>query len=123
MWRGRWLWGGVFFLLTACAAATTGGAATWHPTVGVDNRSNAPVHLFVLVDGELNDLGVVSAASRVRLNLPRKVVGAVVQFAVGPEEGAERNFLQPIFRFRAGMEFLLHLLPEDVPAVASTIQS
>ncbi len=121
-WRWRALRGITFLVLTGCAAATTGDpTAVWHPAVGVDNRSLSPVHVFVVVDGEAEDLGVVKAGSQVSLALPRRVVGAVVQFAVGAVDGSARNFLQPIFRFRAGMEFLLHLLPEQVPPAAHTM--
>ncbi len=109
-------------LLTACAAATEPLPPTgpWQPTVQVENRTHGQLGIFVTVDGKTTDLGVVAADTQVRVALPRDIVGAVVQFGVASADGASRSFLQPIFRFRPGMEFTLRLLPEDVPIAVRT---
>ncbi len=107
-----------FVVLTACAAARARPGAPWRPTVEVVNGSCTRVQIFVVVDGEAKELGVVAADTQVRLALPGEVVGAVVQFGVASPDGTSRNYLQPIFRFRSGMEFRLRLLPEDVPVAA-----
>ncbi len=113
-----------FVLLSACAAATEPQpqppTGPWQPTVQVENRSRQKLSIFVMVDGEAKELGLVSADARVRIALPREVVGAVVQFGVASPDGASRTFLQPIFRFRPGMEFKLNLLPEDLPVAVKT---
>ncbi len=112
-----------FVLLSACAAAPTDPqppTGTWEPTIKVENRSHQKLSIFVVVDGKAKDLGHVPADTQVTLELPQEVVGAVVQFGVASPDGTYRTFLQPIFRFRPGMEFKLNLLPEDLPVAVKT---
>jgi len=110
-------------LLAACAAAAQQRSAPWHPTVEVVNGSHAQVRIIVMVDGDAKDLGLVAVDTQVRLALPEEVVGAVVQFAVASPDGSTRGYLQPVFRFRPGMEFRLRLLPEDVPLAVRTSEA
>ncbi len=111
-----------FVLLGACTAPNAGPMGDpWRPSIEVVNTSRAPVRVFVMVDGEPRDLGLVAADAQVRLALPREAAGAVVQFGIASPDWLSRTFLQPIFRFRPGMVFRLRLLPEDLPVPVRTL--